>query len=307
MKQVLVALLALLFLIPAAAQDVDVKKGKIVVDGNPVAAIDKKKKGFLEGAKYEVRNLQTDNLLIVIDKQSLSPVLTPGDYRWHTLYLPTISDSIEMPSKNISDEAKISLLSGPTDETWAKIIVKYNLIKDGAINPEGVSKMKEKYADGLSKKFNAVIEAEKECMKQFNTLLPRDMSKPVLVTEAGRETSADGKTATIRYNITQGDVLIATAVASGGAKSLSKEDAEYDYSSGIMDLDGGAPMSYSFYNTTNCLFASYKPDDKTVTTYKNKAVTGIRDFAAKDDRKAVNSRLTYIQAIARGLVAGKYL
>jgi hypothetical protein len=306
MKRLVAAILALLFLSPALAQDVDVKKGKIVVDGKPIAAIDKKKKGFLDGSKYIISHSETGAELIVIDKQSLTPTLYPGDYRWNTLYLPTMNDSIEVPGKSIGEEVKIPLF-GPNDESWAKLVVKYNLIKDGAINPEGVAKMKEKYPDGLSKKLIAAIESEKECLKQLNAQLPRDLTKPVTVAETARETSADGKTGTIRYNIMQGDVLLGTVVATGGAKSLGKEDAEYDYSSGILDLDGGAPLSYAIYNTTNCLLANYDPEKKSVYTFKNKTATGIRDLASKDDRKAVNSRLTYILAIARGLVANKYL
>ena len=280
---------------------VNLKKEKLYINENAVCRIEKKKNGFLSIASFEVKTLD-EKPLGLWQYQSVHTPMS-GILSWYKLTFEGIDDSIQFISKDLMAFSK-SILSG-NDDALGKIIANYNLIKDNAIDKEAIAQLKKDFSTDHSKTYVAQLEKENFCKTQLTGPGQSDAALPAEVIFVSN-TEVSKNTTVLAYDIMQNGKKIGTIIAKGSPKGAKQEDAEYDYSSGILDLDGATPLEYEFNNQEGCTLARYFSEEKLLKTWKD-GVTIKSGDVKKHNKDGVKSRIAFMQAMVNYLVAKRYL
>lgn len=303
MKKTSLALFATLLAFIAFSQEtkVSVKKEKLYVNDNAICIIDKKKKGMLSIPSFEIKTLDEKPLGILKYNSISAPV--SGTLAWYGLSFEGTTDTVQLVVNDFRAYDKSMLLQ--YDEALGKIIHKYNLIKDNALNKEGLEQMKKDYPANYSSDYSTQAEKEKYCMNQLTAPAKSDAKMPVTVVHVS--TAEVSKfTTVITYDIMQDGKKIGGIIAKGDPKGAKSEDSEYDYSPGILGLDGGGPLNYDITNAEGCIVARYIGEEKTMGTWKDRVSVKAGELK-KHNKEDIRSRLAYMQAIANYLVTKRYL
>jgi hypothetical protein len=283
--------------------NISVKKETLYVNDSAVCRIDKKKKGFLEHT-FEIQKLDKT----VIGELKQASLSSPASsYGWSTLYFYTLNDSVQFSNDQFNkDFYKSKKLFIQRDDIIAHIIARYSLVKSEAWDPAAVAAIKKDYSADLYKDYNAAVEKENQCINTVKTAQPAsDAAKAVQAVLVRVDTSDNKKSGTMVYDLMQDGKKLATVTASGSMKSITTDDAEYDYSSGMLDLSGGAPMNYVITLPEGCIVAKYSGEEKFLATWKDNQKHTAGEI--KKTTGGVNSRLSYMSAIGALLVKKRYL
>jgi hypothetical protein len=299
-------LLILFILLPVIAfsqgPSVNVKKEKLYIDDNPICIIDKKKKGLLGNPSFEIKTLDEKPLGVMQYMSVTLPI--SGVVSWYKLTLEGVSDSVQfsIPGdfKNFNKSTFMQY-----DEALGKIIATYELVKNNSANGEGLGKLKKEYAADYARTYSEQAEKEKYCQGQLTAPAKSDAAKTVTVVHTGT-IEATKYTTVITYDITQDGQKIGSIVAKGSPKGAKQEDAEYDYSPGLLDLDGASPLDYEILTADGCVIARYLGTEKKMGTWKDRVEIKTGDLK-KYNKNGVKSRLDYMTAIANYLVTKRYL
>ncbi len=285
------------------AQDVksNVKKGKLYVNDTAVCIIEKMKKGFLAKNEFFIKTLTETEIGTVFNRELTGPVT--GLKSWFVFRFGT-EDSVQLSMNEVKQLSSGLLVDYA--ECVGKIIAKYKIIENGTVNTSSVKAFKQDYTIDYGVEYAAVVEKEKTCATRKNEPALSIVGEPVSVSLRNIDTS--GKLATMYYDVKQKETSVGVIVVRGHIKSVSEEDAEYDYSSGMMNLNlkGGGPMYYEFNKADGCFIANYNPEEKILFTWKDGTNTKSTDLK-KFNKEKINSRLAYLQAIANFLIQKRYL
>ncbi len=308
-KTICLSGMAICMYISSFAQELKASSEAIKLDKETVAKVEK-----ITPVKF---GLSTFNLVGKNGEQLASLTQTKyntlpsglGEF-YYTIKFDAYNDSVQMFYEDFYNVQHIPLF-GMKDETFAKFVVKANLVtKEGAINKDGFDALKTKYSQNLAAKFSAkpaAAAAATGCATSLAQVIARDKTKPVVVTESKREETIAGKEMEITFEVKQADVLIATVVAVGHPRAARDERSEVDYAPGIVSLDGDeAPLNYTFKNSTNCTAATYSASGKKLTTTKDNSAKSLSTVLAKGSGD-IQSRTALIQAQAAFLVSNSYL
>lgn len=294
----------LLFAFVIQAQDVksNVKKGKLYINDTAVCLIEKMQKGFLAKKEFFIKSLDEKEIGTVYNRELTSPVT--GLKSWFVFGFKGYDDSVQLAISEVQ-QLSSGLLVDYT-ECIGKIVAKYKIIGSGGINADAIKAFKKDYSKDYWVEYAAVLAKENNCAAHKNDPVLSIPQEPVIVSLRNIDTS--GKQATMYYDVKQKETALGVIVVRGHIKSVSEEDAEYDYSDGMMNLNlkGGGPMYYEFNKADGCFLANYKPEEKLLFTWKdglNTKSTDLKKFA----KEKINSRLAYLQAIANFLVQKRYL
>ncbi|WP_164972705.1 hypothetical protein [Lacibacter luteus] len=260
------------------------------------------KKGFLAKQEFFIKSLDEKEIGTVYNHDLTGPVT--GLKSWFVFSFQGSTDSVQLSMSDVKQFNSGLLVDYA--ECIGKVIAKYKILENGTINVAGVKAFKQDYAKDYGVEYAAVVEKEKTCATHKNDPALSISEEPVIVSLRNIDTS--GKLATMYYDVKQKETAIGVIVVRGHIKSVSEEDAEYDYSSGMMNLNlkGGGPMYYEFNKADGCFIANYNPEEKILFTWKDGLNTKSTDLK-KFNKEKINSRLAYLQAIANFLVQKRYL
>jgi hypothetical protein len=301
-KTVLLALcVASLMTSFAQEKKVTLSKGKLMVDETPVCIIEKKKKGMLTPASFQLKSLDEKPIGFLQYNAVQSPI--SGQLAWYKLTFDGIEDSIQFMEKDFEQFSKAVFIQ--YDAVLGKIIANYNLVKENAVDKEAFQKLKQEFINDYSKINTAKFDKETYCMKALQSPATSDPAAEATVVFIS-STDVTKSTTVLKYDIIQNGKKIGAIEATGNPKSAKEEDAEYDYSSGIIGLDGGGPLNYEFTNAEGCIIARYIGEQKAIGTWKDRVTLKSGDIK-KYKKDGVNSRLHYMQAMVNYLLAKRYL
>lgn len=304
MRKAIILSYLLLSAIILQAQEVksNVKKGKLYINDTAVCLIEKMKKGFLAKNEFFIKSLTETEIGTIYNPELTGPVT--GLKSWFVFGFKGTNDSVQLSMNEVKQFSSGFLVDYA--ECIGKIIAQYRIIENGLINSAGVKAFKQDYSKDYGVEYAAVIEKENNCAANKNVPALSNPAEPVIVSLQKIDTS--GKLATMYYNIKQNETQIGEIVVRGHIKSVSEEDAEYDYSDGMMNLNlkGGGPMYYEFNKADGCFLGSYNPEEKLLFTWKDGLKTKSADLK-KFSTEKIRSRLAYLQAIANFLVQKRYL
>lgn len=304
MRKAIILPYLLLSTIILQAQEVksNVKKGKLYINDTAVCLIEKMKKGFLAKNEFFIKSLTETEIGTMYNRELTGPVT--GLKSWFVFSFKGTNDSVQLSMSEIKQLSSGLLVDYA--ECIGKIIAKYRIIDNGVINSDAVKAFKQDYSKDYGVEYAAVVEKEKNCASHKNDPALSIPEEPVIVSLRNIDTS--GKLATMYYDVKQKETALGVIVVRGHIKSVSEEDAEYDYSSGMMNLNlkGGGPMYYEFNKADGCFIANYNPEEKILFTWKDGLNTKSTDLK-KFNKDKINSRLAYLQAIANFLVQKRYL
>lgn len=298
---------ALLFVFAGVAtaqeKNVSFKKEKLSVNDTAICIIEKKKKGFLE-YDFEVKNLEEKQIGLLAPADVNTPI--SGTQTYYTLSFNGVDEKVQISAGEMKLFSTGKLLVNYS-EALAQLIAKYNLVVNGAVNKQAFIQLKTDYGTNWAETYKAQAEREQGCLAALKNPAKSDAAKPVEVTLL-RVDSVSKFTSVMIYEIKQEGKLLGTVKAKGSHKSVKTDDAEYDYSSGMLDLDlkGGGPMNYDFEDAEGCIIARYIAEEKMLGTWKDRLQTKSGDIK-KYNKNGVNSRLSFIQAFANFLVQKRYL
>jgi hypothetical protein len=288
------------------AQDTLVLKGNDFKMGdNKVAELKKKKKGLLGTPKFILENSAEKDLILIEPKltDSDGPEKIPSG--WYVVNRLEPQDSFLISREELDSYEKVKLFGSPT-EALAKTIYDNKLLKaDGTIDDAAFAAVKLKHPNmyGVINASNLAKNAA--CAAAIKVLTKRDVTKPIELVEIARTFTEEKKYAEIAYELKQDGIVIGKIFARGNLNGAKKEDSEYDYSPGILDLDfKSAPLDYQFLNTGNCMVASYNSLEVTLTTKKDALAT--KRGAVVKGGPAYNDRLSFIKTICEFLVKKGY-
>lgn len=295
-------LLVSVFFVQAQELKSNVKKGKLYINDTAVCLIEKMKKGFLSKNEFFIKSLNENEIGTVFNRELTGPVT--GLKSWFVFAFKGTDDSVQLSMSEVK-QLNSGLLVDYA-ECIGKIIAKYKIIENGIINSTAVKAFKQDYTKDYGVEYAAVVEKEKTCATHRNDPALSIAEEPVFVSLHTIDTS--GKLATMYYDVKQKETTVGVIVVRGHIKSVSEEDAEYDYSSGMMNLNlkGGGPMYYEFNKADGCFIGNYNPEEKILFTWKDGLQTKAGDLK-KFSKEKINSRLAYLQAIANFLIQKRYL
>lgn len=306
MKKYLLNSLFIGFAFVCKAQDTIILKGNDFTLGEEkIAELKKKKKGLLSTPKFILENKSEKQLIIIepVMPATTGPETLPST--WYVFNCIEPKDSFLVSKDELAFYEKAKFFGAPTD-ALAKVINENHILKaDGTIDSKAFETAKVKHPNfyGQIDANNRIKNAE--CLTALAILIKRDITKSVEITETARNFNEEKKYAEITYEIKQDNAVIGKMIAKGNLVGAKKDDSEYDYSAGIMDLDfKSAPLDYYFYNTTGCRVATLYTQDASFYTVKD-AVTVKRGVVTKGG-SSYNSRLTFIKTISEYLVKKGY-
>jgi len=130
-KQIILSLLFLAFGSFLYAQDVDVKKNEIQVDGAAIARIEKDGCGALSpGCTFYISNTDDEQLITVVAMEMIDPeVAGAGNPEGKVRYL-----RFSFEGTNQVAEIKNPAMLNTRPKDIAKVLVRAKLIKDGKLN-----------------------------------------------------------------------------------------------------------------------------------------------------------------------------
>lgn len=289
--------------VTAQEKKVTYKKEKLLVNDTVICIVDKKKKGFLE-YDYLIANLEEKQLgkleIVNIDM----PV--SGSTAYYALTFEGSSDLIQFNSSEFKQFSTGKLLVN-TAETLAQIIGKYNLVSNNSISNEAVVELKKEFATNWGETYKTQLEKEKSCLQVIKGAAKSDVAVVPQVSLL-RVDSVSKFTSVMIYEIKQNGVLVGVIKAKGSPKSVKEDDAEYDYSPGMMDLNfkSGGPMNYEIEDAGGCIVGRYIAEERMLGTWKDAVQTKSTDIK-KYNKEGVKSRLAFMQAFANFLVQKRYL
>lgn len=304
MKRLTAWVLAMAIAGTSAAQTVNLKKDKVYVNDQPVCIINKKKNGFLQAASYELKSLDEKTVAVLDLRTVLATQQTT--YSWYLLRFPELNDSVEMETKALASHSKGGGLFVKTDEALAGLVAKYSLFENGAFSSTGLSRLKNDYSASVRAGYMERIAKEQVCNTAIFGRAKSDSLKVSAVTITLVKIDTAGKNVQALYSIRQGDRELGTIAAAGQLKSFRSESAEYDFSSGIMSLDGEMPMDYVVLSPEGCTIAQYTGTEKTLVTAKDRVAHPFRTIR-KFHPEELHTRVEFMDGIGKLLVTYRYL
>jgi hypothetical protein len=303
MRKIMFLTLSMGLLMTASAQEkkVSLSKGKVMVDDTPICIIEKKKKSTFTPASFQLKSLDEKPIGFLQYNALQSPI--SGQLAWYKLTFDGIEDSVQFMEKDIEQFSKAVFIQ--YDGVLAKIIANYNLVKDNAVDKEAFQKLKQDFTNDYSKINSEKFEKETYCMKALQSPATSDPAAEATVVFVS-STDVTKHTTVLKYDVMQNGKKIGSIEATGSPKGAKEEDAEYDYSPGMLDLDGASPLNYEFTNAEGCIIARYIGEQKAIGTWKDRVTLKSGDIK-KYKKDGVSSRLHYMQAMVNYLVAKRYL
>lgn len=301
-----VLLAGLLMATGAFAQPaVKVKKDQVYVNDSAVCRIEKKKKGFLEPVPDFFVSTLDKQPVAVFAHQSAGTRPDGEPNTWFRVTFAGAPDTVEIETKQFYAFHKNALLP-KGEEALAGIIAKYGFFQNGAFSPEGAARFKKDYPVAIGSTYLARVAHERACIASFNEPVKSDAKQLDAVTVQLLQVDTIGRDVRVTYRVQQGETQLGTIIGEGTLKSFRSESAEFDFSGGIMNLDGETPLAFEVLNNGGCAVARYTGSEKSLTTPKDKVAyrySSIKKYGPGN----FTTRVEYLQAMAKLLVAGRYL
>lgn len=290
------------FFVSFSQTNVKIKKDKLLVNDTAICIIEKKKNGLLKPASYEIRSLD-EKLIGTLESKTLLSPLNNTIYGWYQLSFPALSQNIELerPQFNKFDASGLFPNEG---DALAGLILKYNLFEQTAFNAPGVEKLKVDFPKELTTDYTNLVAKEKECIAAIQMRAKSDSLKNITITL--EKLDSNSKEVNVTYSIKQEERTIGSISAKGSVKGFKAEDAEYEYSAGILSLDGVTPLNYEIKNPEGCTIARYFGEEKLINTWKDglqHKIGEIKKYKTQDFK----SRIDYLTAICSLLVKQRYM
>jgi predicted small secreted protein len=178
-------------------------------------------------------------------------------------------------------------------------------VSNNSPNPDNLKKLKTDYPDNLPVILQEKTALEAVCVKHTHDPVKSKAGVLITVELVGTKEISKNQTE-LEYAFKQEGNVIGKLIAKGSAAGAKSEDAEYEYSSGIMDLDGGSPLNYQIFNNEGCIVGRYFTEEKTLYLRKDNA-----QFKSGDIKKYykgnIKARIDFVQAFANLLADKRFL